>query len=166
MVSGYAQNGMLDDARKVFDVMPERNQVSWNALIAMYFKCGSIQEALEAFEEMEERDVVSWNTMIMGYARHGLGKESLRVFDTTMRTTNTKPDDITMVGVLSACSHAGLVEKGISYFYSMHRDFGVTAKPEHYTCMIDLLGRAGRLEEARDFARLRNAFFEQAKDAC
>ncbi|XP_020104021.1 pentatricopeptide repeat-containing protein At4g02750 [Ananas comosus] len=121
-----------------------------NALIAMYFKCGSIKEALEAFEVMEERDVVSWNTMIMGYARHGLGKESLGVFDTMMRTTNTKPDDITMVGVLSACSHAGLVEKGISYFYSMHRDFGVTAKPEHYTCMIDLLGRAGRLEEALD----------------
>ncbi|CAN6217332.1 unnamed protein product [Urochloa humidicola] len=117
-----------------------------NALLAMYFKCGSM-EAHNAFEEMEERDVVSWNTMIAGYARHGFGKEALEVFD-TMRKTSTKPDDITLVGVLAACSHSGLVEKGISYFYSMHCDFGVTAKPEHYTCMIDLLGWAGRLDEA------------------
>ncbi|XP_072991373.1 uncharacterized protein [Typha latifolia] len=119
-----------------------------NALLAMYFKCGTIDEACKAFKEMEERDVVSWNTMIAGYARHGFGKEALEFFD-MMRTTDTKPDDITMVGVLSACSHAGLVDKGISYFYSMHQDFGVTTKAEHYTCMIDLLGRAGRLEEAQ-----------------
>ncbi|KAG2598795.1 hypothetical protein PVAP13_5KG395100 [Panicum virgatum] len=118
-----------------------------NALLAMYFKCGNMEEAHNAFEEMEERDVVSWNTMIAGYARHGFGKEALEVFD-TMRKTSTKPDDITLVGVLAACSHSGLIEKGVSYFYSMHHDFGVTAKPEHYTCMIDLLGRAGRLDEA------------------
>ncbi|XP_052168155.1 pentatricopeptide repeat-containing protein At4g02750 [Oryza glaberrima] len=123
-----------------------------NALLAMYFKCGNMEDARNAFEEMEERDVVSWNTMIAGYARHGFGKEALEIFD-MMRTTSTKPDDITLVGVLAACSHSGLVEKGISYFYSMHHDFGVTAKPEHYTCMIDLLGRAGRLAEAHDLMK-------------
>ncbi|XP_037434153.1 pentatricopeptide repeat-containing protein At4g02750-like [Triticum dicoccoides] len=119
-----------------------------NALLAMYFKCGNMEDARNAFEQMEDRDAVSWNTVIAGYARHGFGKEALEVFD-MMRATSTKPDDITLVGVLAACSHSGLVEKGISYFYSMHRDFGVTAKPEHYTCMIDLLGRAGRLDEAQ-----------------
>ncbi|XP_008797547.2 pentatricopeptide repeat-containing protein At4g02750 [Phoenix dactylifera] len=123
-----------------------------NALLAMYCKCGSIDEAYKAFNEMAERDVVSWNTMIAGYARHGFGKEALEIFD-MMRATNTKPDDITMVGVLSACSHAGLVDKGIAYFYSLHRDFGITAKPEHYTCMIDLLGRAGRLADAEALIR-------------
>lgn len=123
-----------------------------NALLAMYFKCGNTEDACNAFEEMEERDAVSWNTVIAGYARHGFGKDALEVFD-TMRTTSTKPDNITLVGVLAACSHSGLVEKGISYFHSMHRDFGVTAKPEHYTCMIDLLGRAGRLDEAQNLMK-------------
>ncbi|RRT65712.1 hypothetical protein B296_00040882 [Ensete ventricosum] len=137
-----------------------------NALLAMYCKCGSIYEAYEAFEDMKEKDVVSWNTMIAGYARHGYGKEALKVFN-LMRMTDTQPDYVTMVigfvvnilqallhytcsvGVLSACSHAGLVDKGINYFYTMHRDFGVTATAEHYTCMIDLLGRAGRLDDAQ-----------------
>ncbi|KAM0945947.1 putative tetratricopeptide-like helical domain superfamily, DYW domain-containing protein [Dioscorea sansibarensis] len=118
-----------------------------NALLAMYCKCGSIDEAYGAFKQMPLKDVVSWNTMIAGYARHGFGQEALEVFD-LMRTTGIKPDDITLVGVLAACSHAGLVNKGINYFYSMHQEFGITAKAEHYTCMIDLLGRAGRLEEA------------------
>uniref|UniRef100_K4A066 DYW domain-containing protein n=1 Tax=Setaria italica TaxID=4555 RepID=K4A066_SETIT len=169
MLTGYAQAGMLEAARAIFDMMPQKDAVSWAAMLAaysqggfseetlqlfkemgrcaMYFKCGNMEEAHNAFEEMEERDVVSWNTMIAGYARHGFGKEALEFFD-TMRKTSTKPDDITLVGVLAACSHSGLVEKGISYFYSMHHNFGVTAKPEHYTCMIDLLGRAGRLDEA------------------
>uniref|UniRef100_A0A453KM04 DYW domain-containing protein n=1 Tax=Aegilops tauschii subsp. strangulata TaxID=200361 RepID=A0A453KM04_AEGTS len=170
MLTGYAQAGMLDEARAVFDMMPQKDAVSWAAMLAayaqggfseetlqlfikmgqcaMYFKCGNMEDARNAFEQMEDRDAVSWNTVIAGYARHGFGKEALEVFD-MMRATSTKPDDITLVGVLAACSHSGLVEKGISYFYSMHHDFGVTAKPEHYTCMIDLLGRAGRLDEAQ-----------------
>ncbi|XP_077227094.1 tetratricopeptide repeat (TPR)-like superfamily protein [Tasmannia lanceolata] len=128
-----------------------------NALLLMYCKCGSIDEAYNAFEGMPEKDVVTWNTMISGYARHGFGKEALKVFE-SMRMTDIKPDNITMVGVLSACSHAGLVEKGMDYFYSMNQDYGITAKPQHYTCMIDLLGRAGRLEEAQ--ALMRNMPFE------
>ncbi|WOK99263.1 hypothetical protein Cni_G07975 [Canna indica] len=123
-----------------------------NALLAMYCKCGTIAKAYKAFEEMIEKDVVSWNTMIVGYARHGYGKEALELFD-KMRMKDTKPDDVTMVGVLSACSHAGLVDIGINYFYTMHQIFGITAKPEHYTCMIDLLGRAGRLDDAQDLMR-------------
>lgn len=123
-----------------------------NALIAMYCKCGSIDEASEAFKEMKEKDVVSWNTMIAGYARHGFGREALQIFD-MMRTKHIRPDDATMVGVLSACSHSGLVDKGIAYFKSMHQEFGISAKAEHYTCMIDLLGRAGRLADAQALMR-------------
>ncbi|CAA6671355.1 unnamed protein product [Spirodela intermedia] len=115
-----------------------------NALLAMYCKCGSIDEAYDAFMEMPAKDVVTWNTMIAGFARHGFGREALEVFD-WMLDLHTRPDDVTLVGVLSACGHAGLVEKGIGCFYAMERDFGITPKPQHYTCMIDLLGRAGRM---------------------
>ncbi|KAK9115352.1 hypothetical protein Syun_022149 [Stephania yunnanensis] len=88
--------------------------------------------------------------MLMGYAKHGFGREALKVFD-LMRMKNIKPDDVTMVGVLSACSHAGLV--GTEYFHSMEREYGVIVNHQHYTCMIDLLGRAGRLEEAEALMR-------------
>ncbi|KAG6675827.1 hypothetical protein I3842_15G124400 [Carya illinoinensis] len=128
-----------------------------NALLAMYCKCGDIDEAYDVFEDIAEKDVVSWNTMIAGYARHGFGKEALRVFE-SMKTVGINPDDVTMVGVLSACSHTGLVDKGTQYFYSMDRDYGITANSKHYTCMIDLLGRAGRLDEAQNL--MRNMPFE------
>ncbi|KAK1275222.1 Pentatricopeptide repeat-containing protein [Acorus gramineus] len=128
-----------------------------NTLMVMYSKCGSIDEAYKAFEGIMDKDVITWNTMITGYARHGFGKEALDVFASLLKT-EIKPDDITLVGVLSACSHTGLVNKGISYFYSMHQDYGMTAKPAHYTCMIDLLGRAGRLKDAEDL--LRNSPYE------
>ncbi|KAK9278526.1 hypothetical protein L1049_028094 [Liquidambar formosana] len=120
-----------------------------NALLAMYCRCGSIDEAHNVFEEIVEKDVISWNTMIAGYARHGFGKEALIIFE-SMKTVGIKPDDITMVGVLSACSHTGLVDRGTEYFYSMTRDYGIKANAKHYTCMIDLLGRAGRLDDAQN----------------
>ncbi|XP_010275265.1 PREDICTED: pentatricopeptide repeat-containing protein At4g02750 [Nelumbo nucifera] len=128
-----------------------------NALLAMYCKCGSIDEAYDVFHGMPEKDLVTWNTIIMGYARHGFGKEALKVFD-SMREMGIKPDDVTMVGVLSACSHTGLLDKGTEYFYSMETTYGITPKAQHYTCMIDLLGRAGQLEDAQ--ALMRNMPFE------
>ncbi|PIA33556.1 hypothetical protein AQUCO_04100178v1 [Aquilegia coerulea] len=128
-----------------------------NALLKMYCKCGSIEESYDVFEGMPEKDIVTWNTMITGYAKHGFGKEALHVFE-SMQVKGIQPDDVTMVGVLSACSHSGLVEKGTEYFQTMGQEYGITAKPQHYTCMIDLLGRAGSLEEAR--ALMRNMPFE------
>ncbi|XVF09492.1 hypothetical protein REPUB_Repub07fG0097800 [Reevesia pubescens] len=128
-----------------------------NALLLMYFKCGGIKEACSAFEEIMEKDIVSWNTMIAGYARHGFGKEALKIFE-SMKAVCAKPDDTTMVGVLSACSHAGLVDRGTEYFYSMNQDYGITANSRHYTCMVDLLGRAGQLDEAQKL--IRNMPFE------
>ncbi|XP_057951851.1 pentatricopeptide repeat-containing protein At4g02750 [Malania oleifera] len=128
-----------------------------NALLAMYCKCGSIDEAYDIFEEIVVKDVVSWNTMIAGYARHGFGKEALLVFD-SMKKAGINPDDVTMVGVLSACSHTGLVDRGTEYFHSMNCDYGITANSKHYTCMIDLLGRAGRLNDAQNL--MKNMPFE------
>ncbi|KAH0992195.1 hypothetical protein GBA52_003678 [Prunus armeniaca] len=116
-----------------------------NALMDMYAKCGSINSATELFGEMPERNLVSWNTMIAGYAGHA--KEALTLFN-QMKTMGLKPDDITFVVVLSACSHGGLVSQGREHFESMARDYDVEPKEEHYACMIDLLGRVGRLEEA------------------
>jgi pentatricopeptide repeat protein len=119
-----------------------------NSLITMYARCGSIEDADRVFSSMPERDVVSWNAMIAGYAQHGLAIEALRLFERLIQA-GTKPDEITFVGVLSACSHAGLVEEAWYYFNSMVRDHCLTAISEHYACMVDLLGRAGYLEEAK-----------------
>ncbi|KAK4486112.1 hypothetical protein RD792_008780 [Penstemon davidsonii] len=120
-----------------------------NALLAMYCRCGSIDEAYEVFNGIEDKDVVSWNTIIIGYARHGFGKEALEHFE-LMKQAGIRPDEVTMVGVLSACSHSGLVDTGRKYFDSMTQEYGILANSKHYTCMIDLLGRAGRLNDAQN----------------
>ncbi|KAL3512188.1 hypothetical protein ACH5RR_024905 [Cinchona calisaya] len=124
-----------------------------NALLAMYCKCGCIEEAYDVFEGISEKDVISWNTMINGYARHGFGFKALKVFE-SMERMGIRPDDVTMVGVLSACSHTGLIDIGTTYFYSMTRDYGIIANSKHYTCMIDLLGRAGRLDDAQNLMKI------------
>eukprot|EP01018_Ginkgo_biloba_P009791 Gb_07727 [translate_table: standard] len=121
-----------------------------NALVDMYAKCGSIEDAWDVFDKMPRRDVVSWTTMIAGYAMHGRGKEALQLFE-QMQTTATKPNHVTFIGVLSACCHAGLVDDGWQYFHSMSRDYQITPVLEHYCCMVNLLGRAGHLDEAEDF---------------
>eukprot|EP01018_Ginkgo_biloba_P036783 Gb_13100 [translate_table: standard] len=121
-----------------------------NTLLNMYAKCGSIEEASQVFGKMINRNVISWNSMIAGYAQHGQGREALKVFE-QMQQALVKPDYITFLGVLNACSHAGLVNEGNDYFSSMSRDHDITPRLEHYACMVDLLGRAGRLGEAEDF---------------
>ncbi|CAN1770946.1 Pentatricopeptide repeat-containing protein At2g22410, mitochondrial [Linum perenne] len=118
-----------------------------NAFIDMYAKCGQIDAAANIFHSMTERDVVSWNTIIAAYAAHGDPKQALCLFH-QMQLSNFKPDCITFVGVLSACSHGGLVSEGREYFHIMETDFDIEPKREHYACMIDLLGRAGLLEDA------------------
>ncbi|KAF3436367.1 hypothetical protein FNV43_RR23459 [Rhamnella rubrinervis] len=121
-----------------------------NALIDMYAKCGNIDAAANLFSEMTERNLVSWNIMIAGYAAHGHAKQALTLFE-QMKTRILKPDHITFVALLSACSHGGLVSEGREYLKSMARDFGIEPKGEHYACMIDLLGRIGLVEEAYEF---------------
>eukprot|EP01018_Ginkgo_biloba_P030286 Gb_21437 [translate_table: standard] len=123
-----------------------------NALIDMFAKCGSVKDARLVFDKMYERDLVSWSTMIAGYGMHGHGEDALALFS-QMQQTGLKPDHITFIGVLSACSHCGLVEKGSQYFDCMSRDYCITPGVEHYACMVDLLGRAGHLYQAHNFIR-------------
>ncbi|OVA17395.1 Pentatricopeptide repeat [Macleaya cordata] len=128
----------------------DKDTVVGNALIDMYSKCGSIKDARLVFDTMYKWDEVSWNSMISGYSLHGLGGDALTLFE-KMREEKVKPNKITFVGVLSACSNTGLVDKGRSYFNSMYRDYGIEPCIEHYTCMVWLLGRSGRLHEAVKF---------------
>eukprot|EP01018_Ginkgo_biloba_P034643 Gb_30709 [translate_table: standard] len=121
-----------------------------NALVDMYAKCGSIEIARNIFDKMPERDVVSWNAIIVGYAMHGRGKEALQLFK-RMQLSGKKPNHVTFIGVLSACCHAGLVDDAWQYFDRMSQDYHITPAMEHYCCMVDLLGRAGHLDEAQCF---------------
>ncbi|XP_008791057.2 putative pentatricopeptide repeat-containing protein At5g13230, mitochondrial [Phoenix dactylifera] len=121
-----------------------------NSLIDTYAKCGSIKDACRVFDMMREHDVISWNAMISGYAIHGLGLDALSLFR-KMREMKVEANDVTFVGVLSACSNIGLVNEGLSYFESMDREYGIEPCMEHYTCMVRLLGRSGRLNDAMKF---------------
>ncbi|XP_057825527.2 putative pentatricopeptide repeat-containing protein At3g49142 [Cryptomeria japonica] len=220
MVAGFAQNGYVEDAYKFFERMPEHTLVSWNAMIAgyaqnqcfdeslklfgrmrlsglkpdsdtsaivlsacsnlaalehgkqvhedvmrsglqsdifvgsalvdMYAKCGNIMDAQKAFDKMPRRNNVSWNAMIVGYAMHGQGKVAVQFFE-QMQQEGLKPDYVTFIGVLSACGHAGLVDDGRQYFDCMTRIHKITPTMDHYCCMVDLLGRAGHLDEAKKF---------------
>lgn len=120
-----------------------------NSLVTMYAKCGCIEEANRVFDSMRERNVITWTALIVGYAQNGRGKDSLQFYD-KMIEAGTKPDYVTFIGLLFACSHAGLVENGRGYFESMSGAHGIKPGPEHYACMIDLLGRSGKLDEAEE----------------
>ncbi|CAI0472527.1 unnamed protein product [Linum tenue] len=123
-----------------------------NSLISMYSKCGSLEDALLVFDNMSSnnRDLVSWNSMIAGYAQHGLAEEAIELFEEMKRNQqHLKPDAITFLGVLSSCRHSGFVDDGRIYFKSMADEHDVTPELDHYACLVDLLGRAGLLEEAQ-----------------
>lgn len=123
-----------------------------NALIDMYAKSGSIQKAIQLFESMTNRNVVTWSTLISGLATNGLGREALDMFS-RMEGAGIKPNDVTLIAVLSACSHAGFVELGRWYFYTMEERYGIRPNIKHYGCIIDLLGRSGRLQEAENLSK-------------
>lgn len=190
MISGYAQNNHSKEALEVFEKMitesdQKPNQVTilgvlsaciqfgdlnlgrWihayidkaglnpsitlqNSLMDMYMKCGRIDAALQIFDAMPVRYVVSWNTVINGLALHGLSKRALSLFS-HMLMDGIQPDDITFIGVLSACSRAGLVQEGHYHYQTMYERYGIIPQLEHYGCMVDLLSRAGMLGEAERF---------------
>ncbi|KAK7855905.1 pentatricopeptide repeat-containing protein [Quercus suber] len=114
----------------------------YNSLIFMYSRCGSVEDANRVFQEMETRDVVSYNTLIAGFATHGHGMEAIELMS-KMKGEGIEPDRVTFIGVLTACSHAGLQEEGWKVFKSIQ-----APAVDHYACMIDLLGRVGELDEA------------------
>ncbi|KAL3567113.1 hypothetical protein D5086_032528, partial [Populus alba] len=123
-------------------------------LIDMYAKCGSLDDALRVFESMPHKNKVSWNAMIYALAFHGQALEALSLFRRMSKDNGTvQSNDITFIGVLSACVHAGLVDEGRQLFESMKLSFGLVPKFEHYSCMVDLCARAGLLNEAWDLIK-------------
>eukprot|EP01018_Ginkgo_biloba_P022920 Gb_32227 [translate_table: standard] len=191
MIAGCAQNGLASEALKLYCQMQEEgvtpnsvttasvlpacghlaalqhgeeihNHIIRNgfqsdvfaasALIDMYTKCGSIYIARQVFNNLSEKNVVTWNTMIAGYGMHGHGEDALTLFH-QMQQAGVKPDHVTYIALLSACSHAGLVDEGWKYFYHMHQHYHMAQRVEHYACMVDLLGRSGRLDEALAFIK-------------
>ncbi|XP_026661830.2 pentatricopeptide repeat-containing protein At5g04780, mitochondrial-like [Phoenix dactylifera] len=194
MVSGYVQNGRGEEALELFrrmfhegvkvdqftltsiaaacsdaGILEQGRQVHAcveklghgfdtflaSAITDMYAKCGSLEDACKTFNSFHSQNVVLWTSIIGSYALHGQGKEAIQLFE-SMLQDKIMPNEITFVGVLSACSHAGLVEEGYKYFRSMQEDHGIVPDIEHYTCMVDLLGRAGLLEKAKDFIHENN----------
>ncbi|KAG2609063.1 pentatricopeptide repeat-containing protein At5g08510-like [Panicum virgatum] len=221
LLSAYTRGGLIDTVEKLFEEMPEKNVVSWtamvsgyaqngkheqavetflemwekegvrpneltvssvlpacadvgamelgrkvekyargegllkniyvaNALVEMYAKCGSIRQAWKVFQGIgQRRDLCSWNSMIMAFAVHGLWREALVLFH-KLRMAGVKPDGITLLGVILACTHGGLVDEGKLLFNSIREEFGLKPRIEHYGCMVDLLGRAGLLKEAEN----------------
>ncbi|KAJ4958311.1 hypothetical protein NE237_025422 [Protea cynaroides] len=187
MISGYTQNGRASEALLLFDQMQVSgvkpnivtalvavsacsylgslrlgrklhgfiinrrmaiNATLWNAIIDMYAKCGDLDTAIHMFNNSSssQRNVSSWNAMIAGYGMHGYGKEALDLY-LQMLEEGIQPSHITFTSILSACSHAGLVNEGRKCFEDM-KIFSVTPEVKHYTCMVDMLGRAGLLQEA------------------
>ncbi|CAI0551823.1 unnamed protein product [Linum tenue] len=219
MISGYLRCGEVEKARSLFDSMPQRDTVSWSVLISgyaqrdrfadalalfqdmqlegiqpdetvlvsvisacthlsaldqgawihayirkkqmkvnvilgttlidMYMKFGSVPNAMEVFRAMEEKGVSTWNALILGLAMNGFVKESLATFS-EMKECNIVPNEITFLAVLGACRHMGLVEEGRRHFDAMSRKHGIEPTIKHYGCMVDLLGRAGKLTEAEE----------------
>ncbi|KAL2345532.1 hypothetical protein Fmac_006817 [Flemingia macrophylla] len=126
--------------------MPE-NVILLTSLVDMYGKCGDTDAAFRVFESILNKNLVSWNSIIGSYARHGLATRALEEFD-RMKTAGFTPDGVTFLNVLSACVHAGFVEEGEKHFTSMLTEYGIQAEMEHYTCMVDLYGKAGQFDKA------------------
>lgn len=122
------------------------------ALVDMYCKCGSLEDAREVFDKIEGRDVVAWNSMIMGYAIHGFSEEAFKLFY-EMCGVGVKPSYVTFIALLTACGHSGLVSKGWEIFDLMKNRYEMEPRIEHFGCMVNLLGRAGHLQEAYDLVR-------------
>lgn len=191
MIAGYTQNGLNEQACNVFRQMVNQNlvpnavtlasllpacspmgNVSFGkqlhgfafhhsldqnvfvstALIDMYSKSGSINYAENVFLNANEKNSVTYTNMILGYGQHGMGMKSLSLFH-SMKENGIKPDAITLVAVLSACSYAGLVNEGLDIFNSMERDYKIQPVTEHYACVADMFGRVGRVMEAYGFIK-------------
>ncbi|XP_050383745.1 pentatricopeptide repeat-containing protein At2g02980, chloroplastic-like [Argentina anserina] len=156
LISLCAEVGALDLGKWVHSYINwqriEVDVILRTALVDMYSKCGEIDVALRLFNEARNRDSQMWNVMITGLAMHGCGKQALELFE-EMQRRGVEPNDVTFIGLLHACSHAGLVAEGRQVFDKMLHDFGLAPKIEHYGCMVDLLGRAGKLIEAYEFIK-------------
>ncbi|KAF9610780.1 hypothetical protein IFM89_024889 [Coptis chinensis] len=155
MLSVSSSLASIDHGKQIHGVAirsGEESSVSvGNALVTMYAKGGSIQNSRRVFDHVSwNKDTVSWTSMIISLAQHGLGEEAIELFE-KMLAIGIKPDHITYVGVISACTHAGFVEQGQNYFSLMQNVHKIKPTHSHYSCMIDLFGRAGLLQQAHNF---------------
>ncbi|XVF11934.1 hypothetical protein REPUB_Repub08aG0071000 [Reevesia pubescens] len=121
-----------------------------SSLVTMYSECGGIKDCENAFNDIDKPDLIGWTAMISSYAQHGKGVEALRVYE-LLKIEGINPDSATFVGVLSACSHSGLIEEGYYYLDSMAKDCGIQPGYRHYAYMVNILGQSGKLREAEKF---------------
>eukprot|EP00268_Persea_americana_P004926 TRINITY_DN11622_c0_g2_i4.p1 TRINITY_DN11622_c0_g2~~TRINITY_DN11622_c0_g2_i4.p1 ORF type:complete len:608 (+),score=101.42 TRINITY_DN11622_c0_g2_i4:232-2055(+) len=156
VLSACASLGALDYGRWIHEYIKrwgiESDTHIGTAMVDMYAKCGCLDTALQTFHGMHNKNIYSWNALLGGLAMHGHGKEALNHF-TQMVKIGIRPNEVTFLAILSACCHSGLVEEGHRYFDHMTRVYNLAPKIEHYGCMVDLLGRAGLLDEAQDLIR-------------
>ncbi|KAK2657570.1 hypothetical protein Ddye_010622 [Dipteronia dyeriana] len=157
VLSACGQIGALESGRWVHSYIESNIGIRFNvqvatALIDMYSKCGSLDNARLVFDMVNEKDVVAWNSMIVGYAIHGSSKDALQLFN-EMYSIRVRPTHITFIGILNACAHAGLVNEGWRFFNLMQDEYAIEPKIEHYGCMVNLLGRAGQIEEAYELVK-------------
>ncbi|KAJ1271856.1 hypothetical protein BS78_06G158100 [Paspalum vaginatum] len=144
----------LADGKEIHDLMIKSGFVSYetatSALMDMYSKCGDVISSFEIFKELKnKRDIMPWNSMIVGFAKNGYANEAILLFH-KMQELQLKPDQVTFLGVLIACSHAGLISEGRNFFDSMSQVYGIMPRVDHYACFIDLLGRGDHLQEAQE----------------
>ncbi|KAF3622150.1 putative calvin cycle protein CP12-1, chloroplastic-like [Capsicum annuum] len=143
MIHGYGEKSGIN----AFDIRVV------NSLVDAYAKCGSMEDGVRAFEDIsdERRNLVSWTSVISGYAMHGMAKEAFDSYK-MMVDEGIEPNRITFLSMLNACSHGGLVDEGLEFLRKMVDEFGIQPDIKHYGCLIDMLGREGRLEEAEKIA--------------
>lgn len=153
LLTGCAQLGALEQGKWIHGYIGENrimvDAIVGTALIEMYAKCGHVEQSLEVFYDLKEKDIASWTSIIYGLAMNGKTSKALELFS-EMKQAGAKPDDIAFIGVLSACNHGGLIEEGRHFFNSMTKEYKIEPKLEHYGCLIDLLGRAGKFDEAEE----------------
>ncbi|KAM3201764.1 hypothetical protein P3L10_029388 [Capsicum annuum] len=153
VISACSQLGIVDAVESVIsDDVGSRyfsDSRVVNSLIDLYAKCGNIEKASQVFEAADKKDFCCYSTMIAAFANHGLVEKAVSLFE-DMQRKNFEPDEVTFLGVLSACNHGGLVDEGRRYFKQMTEEFGVKPTDKHYACMVDILGRGGFLEEAHE----------------
>lgn len=158
VISAVADMAALELGRQMHcEVMKlgyESSGIVGNSIVDMYAKCSDVCSARAWFERVTvQRDVVSWTTMIVGEAQHGRAEEALELFDGMVRA-GVRPNEVTFVGLLHACSHSGLVRRGREIFDSMVNEYKIRPSLLHYTCLLDLLSRSGLLEEAESVIRV------------
>ncbi|KAL6841726.1 hypothetical protein ACP4OV_028238 [Aristida adscensionis] len=160
VLSACGASGALAAGRRVHELAQdaglELDTALGTALMDMYFKCGCPREAVSVFDAMRERDVKSWTAMIMGFGVNGQSGAAISMFR-TMEEDGVTPNEVTFLALLSACSHGGLVQEGKEFLESMVQRYGLPPSIEHYGCVIDLLGKAGLLDEAYELVRSMSA---------